>query len=171
MKIEDFAAWKERFIKDVDMETGTKTSYQLEDFHANWIDNIRFMDSIEGIEYFIGYQSGPKSYSIITFDTLDEFDEAQSYSAENTWDVDKMLNEYIDDLGVVFPNTPENIEKFNKRGDVNIKKGANGARKSPTKDELRDYTLKHCGDRLPVVVHEDGEVEVFENGKWIKNSN
>ena len=121
MKIEDFDAWKERFRKDVDMETGTKTSYQIENFHANWIDNIRFMDSIEGIEYFIGYQSGPKSFGIITFDTLDEFKEAQSYSVEHTWDVEKMLNEYIDDLGVVFPNTPENIEKFNQKGLTEIK--------------------------------------------------
>ena len=25
------------------------------------------------------------------------------------------------------------------------KKGAKGAKKSPTKDELRDYAIKHCG--------------------------
>jgi hypothetical protein len=32
-----------------------------------------------------------------------------------------MLNEYIDDLGAVFPNTPENIEKFNQKGLTEIK--------------------------------------------------
>ncbi|GEM_PF-3031832 len=51
------------------------------------------------------------------------------------------------------------------------KKGAKGARKSPTKDELRDYAIKHCSGRLPIVVHEDENVEVFENGKWISYSN
>jgi len=48
-----------------------------------------------------------------------------------------------------------------------MNKGAKGIRKLPTKDEMRDYALKNCGDNLPVVVHEDGEVEVFKNGEWI----
>jgi hypothetical protein len=49
----------------------------------------------------------------------------------------------------------------------NMNKGAKGIRKLPTKDEMREYALKNCGDNLPVVVHEDGEVEVFKNGEWI----
>lgn len=49
----------------------------------------------------------------------------------------------------------------------NMNKGAKGIRKLPTKDEMRDYALKNCGDNLPVVVHGDGEVEVFKNGEWI----
>ena len=54
-----------------------------------------------------------------------------------------------------------------KKGAKGMNKNTNGTEKLPNKDEMRDYALKNCGDILPIVVHEDGEVELFENGKWI----
>jgi hypothetical protein len=87
------------------------------------------MDSIEGIEYFIMWQSGPESTGIVTFETLDEFKEAQSYAANHAWNssvariIKKFsevklipMNEGYAPLCAIFPNTPENIQKFNQAG-------------------------------------------------------
>ncbi len=124
-----FAAWKNRFMKETNPETGTKTGIQLDDCHATWLDQIRFMDSIEGIEYFIMWQSGPENTGIVTFETLDEFKEAQSYAANHAWNssvariIKKFsevklipMNEGYAPLCAIFPNTPENIQKFNQAG-------------------------------------------------------
>ena len=129
MKAENFNVWKERLMEETDPNTGTKIGIQLDDCHATWLDHIRFMDSIEGIEYLIMYPSGPKRTGIVTFKTLDEFEEAQSYSVKHTWDpvVARIIKEFNEvniipmnkgyaPLGAVFPNTPENIQKFNEAG-------------------------------------------------------
>lgn len=50
-----------------------------------------------------------------------------------------------------------------------VKKGRRRA-KEPTKDEMREGALRQCGDRLPIVIHGDGEVELFKDGKWIKQT-
>ena len=42
-----------------------------------------------------------------------------------------------------------------------------GIRKVLTKDEMRNHAIKNCGGYLPVVVYDNGDVEVFKNGKWM----
>jgi hypothetical protein len=111
------AGWKRRFMKETDPDTGTKIAIQLNDCHVSLLDEIRFMDDLEGIEYCIINRSGPRSNSIITFKTLNEFKSAQSYSVDHSWtgiapEYFVTINEGYAPLGAVFIASPENIQKF-----------------------------------------------------------
>ena len=129
MKIENFNEWKARFMTETDPDTGTKIAIRLDGFNIIYTDQIRSMDSLEGIEYSIIYRSGPKNNGIVTFTTLDDFKTAYSYSMQHTWNplVAQLIKENVNvkiipmfegdvPLDATFLNTPENIQKFEQTG-------------------------------------------------------
>ena len=115
-------------MKETDPDIGTKIAIQLNDCHVTMLDQIRFMDGLEGIEYCIIYRSGPRSNSIITFKTLNDFKSAQSYSVNHSLnylaalDYFITINEGYAPLGAVFLASPENIQKFALAGMTLTKK-------------------------------------------------
>lgn len=122
MKIVNFAAWKKSFMQETDPKTGSKLSVQIDDCHKNKLGLIRFMDEIEGIQYLIVFRSEKKKDSVILFDKLDDFEDAQNYSIYHSWPQKEFLENILvvngghATLRATFPYSKENIQKFRDAG-------------------------------------------------------